>query len=101
MKAHSGEERFWRVVEDCLVELHGFTRAEAEARWQDLVRRLRGHPDRGVEEMIYHDEPLYVANDLAGHELDDRAVDGAYRAIQERFWPRRREQLDAAPNAQP
>ena len=87
MNGLSSEERYWHIVEDCLVELHGFSRTEAAPLWKELLRRLREHPEPGVEEITYHDEPLYVANDLAGRDLDDPAIDAAYRAIHARYWP--------------
>ena len=95
MNELSSEEKFWRIVEDCLVELHGLPRAEAVARWQDLLRRLREHPDGDVEEITYHDEPLYVADALAGRDLDDHAVGPQYRAIQARYWPQVRPDTSA------
>jgi hypothetical protein len=90
MSVADTDEKYWRVVEECLVELHGLSREEAAARWRDYRRRLARYRDPAVADLAYHDEPLYVANDLAGRDLDDRAVDAAYRAIQERIWPQQR-----------
>ncbi len=100
MNTADADAKYWCVVEECLVQLHGLSREDAETRWQDYRRRLEENPLPGLADSVYHDEPLYVANDLAGRDLDDRAVDATYRAIQERFWPRRHEHSDAASTTQ-
>lgn len=99
MSQHGSDETFWHVVEDCLTELHGLPRPRAQAMWQDLLRRLRKHPEAGVEEMMYHFEPLYVANDLAGRDLDDQAIDSAYRAIRSRYWSQPKSEASATRSA--
>ena len=57
---------YWEVVEDCLVEFHKRPRAKAVAETQDLRRQLEP-PPKGIDgDVIYHDEPFYVACDIAG-----------------------------------
>ncbi len=53
----------------------------------DLRRGVDRDAPPGEDSIFYHAEPLYVANDLAGAQLDDRAVDAQYRAIEARYWP--------------
>lgn len=61
---------FWQVVEDCLVEIHGRARTEAIVLSLDLRRTYESDPERYGADLIYHDEPFYVACDLAGlHEI--------------------------------
>src|SRR6266511_4408762 len=79
-------DRYWQIIEDCLVELHGLTRQDAAARCEDRRRRL-GEGRNEEDDLFYHNEELYVANALAGHDLDDSKVDAAYRAICARYWP--------------
>jgi hypothetical protein len=81
------KDNYWAIVEDCLVELHGWSRDAARARCLDLRRGADRDARPGEDSIAYHAEPLYVANDLAGVELDDGAVDAQYRAIQARYWP--------------
>lgn len=87
MNELSSEEKFWRIVEDCLTELHGLPRSEAATQWKALLLRLQAHPEPGIEELTYHYEPLYIANDLAGRDLNDDEVGDRYHAIQARYWP--------------
>ena len=99
MSTSDSDATYWRLVEECLVELHGLSRKDAKARWRDDRRRLERDGGPAVAELVYHDEPLYVANDLAGRDLDDRAVAAAYRAIQERVWPRPHARLETLPGS--
>ncbi|HEX5872368.1 MAG TPA: hypothetical protein VFY65_18190 [Longimicrobium sp.] len=73
---------FWDAVSDCLVRFHGFTRAEANARTFARHSEVGSEPGRAFEpELIYHDEPFYIASRLAGHDLDLEPHLVAYHAI--------------------
>ena len=73
---------FWEAIIDCLVQFHGFSRTDARARARDrragLERVLGNRFEPGI---IYHDEPFYIAERLAGHELDLRRHRLEYDAI--------------------
>lgn len=73
---------FWEAVIDSLEQFHGFSRTEAKARAFDLRSDIERAPNSRFEpDLIYHDEPFYIASRLAGHELDFETYLPAYRAI--------------------
>ena len=53
---------YWRVVEDCLIELHGMSRSEARRDVAELKARLKALPPDIDRDIIYHDEPVNVAS---------------------------------------
>jgi hypothetical protein len=59
---------FWNVVEDCLVEFHGLPKATAIERTTKLRKELKSMPPDEDSNLIYHEEPYFVAADLAGVE---------------------------------
>ena len=65
------KDAFWEAVTDCLVQFHGFFRTDARARARDrragFERVLGNRFEPGI---IYHDEPFYISERLAGRELD-------------------------------
>lgn len=74
---------YWAAVQDCLVKFHSISRETAAEKIMDLWRRLTNisppeNPGADgqdfMEDIIYHEEPWYVACDLAENEipLDDR-----------------------------
>lgn len=78
---------FWGAVQDCLVQFHNFSRAKAAEKVTDVWRRLgdlasaarkksSGSPQRSFDEMIYHEEPWYIACNLAEKEM---ILDKKYR----------------------
>ncbi|MBM4047400.1 MAG: hypothetical protein FJ279_20025 [Planctomycetes bacterium] len=58
-------DRFWMVVEDCLVTFHALSRDEARKRTQELRVRIERDPTGMPSEMVYHAEPFDVACDIA------------------------------------
>ena len=76
------KDAFWEAVTDCLVQFHGFSRTDARARARDrrtdLERVLGNRFEPGI---IYHDEPFYIAERLAGRELDVQRHRLEYDAI--------------------
>jgi hypothetical protein len=80
-----GDNEYWCIVEDSLVELHRMTRAKAHSK----VRKLRNEIDSLESELerglFYHMEPFYVACALAGNELDFFEHRDAYIAISDRY----------------
>lgn len=76
---------FWQAVVDCLEQFHGVPRVQAKARVFDLRSDIEAGPYHTFEpDIIYHDEPLYVAARLAGCHTEFTRNLPAYRAIRER-----------------
>ncbi|HLL85147.1 MAG TPA: hypothetical protein VK420_20930 [Longimicrobium sp.] len=80
-------EAYWEVTRDCLIQFHGLAPEEARVRVAGLRERLARTGMPIAEEMIYHDEPFYVACDLAGTELDPFMFDEEYQRLLERPFP--------------
>jgi hypothetical protein len=80
-------EAYWEVTRDCLIQFHGLRPEEARLRVPSLRERLARTGVPMAEEMIYHDEPFYVACDLAGAELDPFKFDAEYQRLLERPFP--------------
>lgn len=84
-------ESFWAVVKECLIQFHGFSHVAAVARVADVRSRLdqlasssseeikRG--ERTFDGMIYHEEPWYIACNLAGKEIPLTPNRAAYEQI--------------------
>ncbi|HEY8885022.1 MAG TPA: hypothetical protein VIO35_06900 [Chloroflexota bacterium] len=70
--------RYWNIVVECLVEIFGFSPAEAREKVDSLQTRIEG---RRAADLFYHAEPLDVASDLAGVQLDADLVTHHYAAI--------------------
>jgi hypothetical protein len=79
------DDKFWRIVEDSLVELHGMPAAKARARVASFRRETDSLESEQERDMLYHTEPFDVACALAKHELDFLAYRDAYRAIRDRY----------------
>jgi hypothetical protein len=62
---------FWSVVEDCLVEFHGFSQCDAHSRSEKLRKELE-NPQTGIVrgDLVYHDEPFEIARRIAQSDLD-------------------------------
>jgi hypothetical protein len=78
---------YWRIVEDCLVELHGLKRPEAKLRIADLQHRLDNLPPKINPAIFYNAEEFEVAGDLAGQRLDPEQYRDAYERIMSRYYP--------------
>jgi hypothetical protein len=78
---------YWRVVEDCLVELHGLSRTEARRSVSELRARLKALPPGIDRDIIYHEEPVHVAADLVGRNLPHETYRQPYDQILERHYP--------------
>lgn len=84
---------YWTVVEDCLVKFHSFSREDAVKRVRDYLNRLATHlaslPWNAVnseeqhkyDDMIYHEEPWYVACNLAQTQIPIESYVAAYHEI--------------------
>jgi hypothetical protein len=83
------KKAYWQVVADCLVELYGVQPLEARRRVRDLRGRLEAPAADSSEppawpDLFYHQEPLYVAAELAGQEPHEAALDSRYQVILKR-----------------
>jgi hypothetical protein len=84
---------FWTAVEDCLVEFHDFSRGDAAHKVTDYWRRLAtlssssvnggGNPqtEYAFADMIYHEEPWYIACNLAEKDIPIETNKAAYEKI--------------------
>lgn len=76
---------FWEAMIDCLEQFHAVPGIEAKEMVFDLRSEVEGTPSRTFDpDIIYHDEPFYVAARLAGRDLDLSEHGPAYRAIRAR-----------------
>jgi hypothetical protein len=86
------KDAFWAIVVDCLHHFHGMDRCVAEDAAASLRHTIEvppfvDRPPPGYDrEVFYHNDPLYVADDIAGREADVRAVAAEYEAIQDRHY---------------
>jgi hypothetical protein len=84
------KEQYWRTVEACLIEILGIDAAEAYQK----VLKLRLDIAEGLDgedlEIVYHNEAIKVAVDLAGYGLgqfDYLAHKEQYATIRNRYMP--------------
>jgi hypothetical protein len=64
---------FWAIVADCLKQVHGVGPLEAGGMVESLRKKIESPPVGISGEMIYHDEPFFVACDLAGeHDIESK-----------------------------
>ncbi len=64
---------YWGAVEDCLVHFHQLSKPMAHGKTNALRRKLASLPTDIDADIIYHDEPFYVACDIAGmHDIPDQ-----------------------------
>ena len=59
---------YWQIVRDCMVELFRVSEPETLLRIRDFRLRLQQAPTDFLPEMVYHEEPLRLAAQLAGRE---------------------------------
>jgi hypothetical protein len=79
------KQSFWKVVEECLVQIHRLEPMEARARSTDLRKRIE-HPPRGLDgDDIYHAEPFDVACDIAGNAFDIATYRKKYDSIARKY----------------
>jgi len=63
------KDGYWSIVEDCLVAIHGLNRSDARKKGASLRKKME-RTNKGVtDDLFYHNEPFYVACDIADHEL--------------------------------
>jgi len=78
---------FWKVVEECLVAFHDFSKEGARARSLEYRAEIESPLEALVEkygnrsDVFYHDEPFNIACRIAGHDLDLESLYWTYRKI--------------------
>lgn len=75
------KQSFWTTVEDCLVSFHHIERLKAREMVDGLQARISTLPEDLNKDIIYHDEPFYVANGLVGKAVPLAGHKRAYDAI--------------------
>lgn len=67
------KNRFWKVVEDCLDELHHIPRPQAEQSSERLRRQIEAYqsdaPTGSPIDIFYHNEPFDVSCDIAKNQI--------------------------------
>jgi hypothetical protein len=82
---------FWNVVEECLIEFHQLPRVTAHKKSKDLRARIESLPREMSSNIrediddIYHDEPFYVACDVARRQLDLKEYYSRYAQILDKY----------------
>jgi hypothetical protein len=78
---------FWGAVEDCLVEFHNLSRDVAHEKSATFRECIEALPRRTTEDIIYHEEPFYLACDLAGQRFElDPYRERYYQILDCRGW---------------
>jgi hypothetical protein len=71
--AREEKRAYWGSVEDCLVQFHGIPKPSSHARTNAFRKRIARTPPGINGDLIYHEEPFYVACDIAGmHCIEDQ-----------------------------
>lgn len=83
------KRKYWDNVCDCLVEIFGLEREDADFKADELCSRIE-EDDTGdpMDDLFYHEEPLYVACGIMGDRLMKLTEEqyAQYKVIQERHW---------------
>jgi hypothetical protein len=71
--------RYWEAVRQCLVTFHRYSEPDARKevrRYEKAVRTSMKNPD-----LVYHEEPFYLACNLSGEQLELSEHRDAYESI--------------------
>jgi len=86
--SESSKEIYWTRVAECLVTFFGWSPEQARRRVTEHRAQFDAEPDEEMQVLVYHDEPFYVARDLAGCDytvdLDSPERAATYDAILDR-----------------
>src|SRR5437762_4076382 len=78
----SVKECFWRIIEKCLVEFHKLTKESARIALLDLYRDSLSNSSSELErDLIYHEDPFELANDMSGKHLSRSEYAGRYKDL--------------------
>lgn len=81
MISSASKMSFWMTVEDCLVSFHHVERIKAREIVDGSRDRLSSLADDLNKDIIYHEEPFYIANLIAGKEVSLAEHYRAYDAL--------------------
>lgn len=73
-------ERYWRIVQKCLVEFHALDIKEAENLCQDAWRRIEAVSTSGLP-IFYHREAFDAACLISGKDIDINSLRDKYNQI--------------------
>lgn len=74
---------FWRVIERCLVEFHGWEAERAGERVEQFQHFLAPVRSNGEDDLVLHADPFEIACDMAGKYLDLAEHRQRYEAVVE------------------
>ena len=60
---------YWSIVRKCLERFHGYSRPLATREVANFRKRMKSTLSNGAFELMFHTEPLYIAEEISGHEL--------------------------------
>jgi hypothetical protein len=83
VKAQESKDNYWRVVIECLVRFHQCPRAKAQSAVANYKVCLGSRLKKSELDLIYHEEPFAIANEIADECLDISQKRAAYEAILE------------------
>jgi hypothetical protein len=66
MSAFTYDASFWEAVTQCLEKFRGFSREAAVQSVRRLTDGLAGEAAEDQPDFIYHEEPYFIAANLAG-----------------------------------
>ena len=82
------KEAFWKTIEKCLIKFHGFNPEKAQKACLELYANIESMPIEFLKkkeeydsDIFYHNEPFYVACNLAQNSLDLKEHYQAYKEI--------------------
>jgi ribosomal 30S subunit maturation factor RimM len=76
------EDAYWEVVERCLIEFHQLEERAARERLADFRIAVSSEKLENPE-IVFHNEPFYLACDLMGTRLEIAANQDRYAKILE------------------
>ncbi len=73
--SQAAKAAYWGTVEDCLVSFHQLTKQSAHGMTNAFRKKIESPPPGISGDVIYHDEPFYIACDIAGkYEIQDQEI---------------------------
>jgi hypothetical protein len=61
---------YWYAIERCLTDFHGWDPARAHQRVDRFKAYLAPFRSEDEDDLILHENPFYIANNMAGRDLD-------------------------------
>jgi hypothetical protein len=77
------KDAFWKAVADCLVTFHSLPTQQASEQCGSLRQQIESDPKLSSDEceLIYHDDPFWLACQMAGKMLDVTKHEKTYDRI--------------------